>query len=320
MKSVKERMQGVVETRMQRVQEKRDAMLRDWKPYLDTVDRYMQEKQDKALTIMDKRNIAQCLENALMQTGLGNRSSIMETTYADNISFLGVQLPVIAALLPSLVLNEIAIVQALDRRQGAVFYLDVQYGTTKGSITAGDTMMSAKTGHATSQAARRYAMTQVIGETLADDTLSGNTVTGNLAYNSVQLGTITIYHGDETIRDHDGDNCCPGVLFNDDGDNCGWVNEDGSFSVTLSTTPSSAGLVTADYFYYYDQATNGVPQANINLECENVTAIDFPLKAIYSLGASLDLEKAHGLSLEDEVVKYLGGEIDFGLASLATAA
>jgi hypothetical protein len=40
-------------------------------------------------------------------------------------------------------------------------------------------------------------------------------------------------------------------------------------------------------------------------------ARDFPLRARYSIGAQMDLEKAHGVVLEDELIKFLGGEIKF---------
>jgi len=42
-----------------------------------------------------------------------------------------------------------------------------------------------------------------------------------------------------------------------------------------------------------------------------VEAIDFPLRAKYSIGAQIDLMKAHGVDLESELVKYLGGEVKF---------
>ncbi len=47
-----------------------------------------------------------------------------------------------------------------------------------------------------------------------------------------------------------------------------------------------------------------------------ITAEDFPLRAYFTLGAAIDLEKAHGLNLEDELVKYLGGEVKFTMDHL----
>jgi hypothetical protein len=61
-------------------------------------------------------------------------------------------------------------------------------------------------------------------------------------------------------------------------------------------------------------ASNGVPQVNINVASSVITAEDFPLRANFTLGAAIDLEKAHGLNLEDELVKYLGG-IEFNFAT-----
>jgi hypothetical protein len=68
----------------------------------------------KSLNSMDEMNIARCLENALLEGGVKSQSKLFETTDSSAISFLGIQLPVIAALLPSLVLNKLAVTQALD--------------------------------------------------------------------------------------------------------------------------------------------------------------------------------------------------------------
>jgi hypothetical protein len=59
-----------------------------------------------------------------------------------------------------------------------------------------------------------------------------------------------------------------------------------------------------------------VPEVNIEVTQETVTAEDFPLRANYTLAAAIDLEKAHGINLEDEIVKYLGG-IKFNFATNA---
>jgi len=306
----KGKMQTVIAKRMAEVRAKRGRLVKEWSPYIGAVGEYLKENKEQELTEMDQFNIAQCLDNALLQTGLASSSKLFEATYADNIDFLGIQLPIIAALLPSLVLNEIAIVQAIDRRQAAVFYLDVLYGTDKGTVTAGDTMIGAKTGHATSAGARKYATTIVEDEALtsADDVLVSETITGNLEYDSVMLGTIVITDGTESFTDA----ARPGSLVSSISDAVvGWAAEDGSFSVTFATAPASSGLVSASYQYHYDQATDGVPSVNINLTASSLTAMDFPLQAAYSVGACLDLEKAHGVVLEDELVKYLGGEIKF---------
>ena len=226
------------------------------------------------------------------------------------------QLPVIAALLPSLVLNDIATVQALDRRVGGVFFLDVNYGSTKGAITSGDTMMSSKLGHNRTKSGRRYAMALVEGEEIAS--FSDHDVTGTLAfanYTGFDPSTVVFYdeHGVVVATVS-----IAGVLVA------------GSGSITATGTVSTAGVytvdiigmdtasaVTATYAYKYDMPVDannnykGVPEANVAMTQSTITAIDFPIRMKYSVGASIDLKKAHGIDLENEMIKYLGNEVKF---------
>ena len=81
---------------------------------IGSVEAYL-GKSGKSLSEIDRMNIARCLENALLQGGMKSKSKLFETTDSSMISFLGIQLPVIAALLPSLVLNKICVTQALEQ-------------------------------------------------------------------------------------------------------------------------------------------------------------------------------------------------------------
>ena len=237
------------------------------------------------------------------------------------------QLPVIAALLPSLVANEISIVQALDRRIGAVFFLNLLYGSSKGAVTTQDTMISARTGHSRTVAGRMYASDRVVEEYIASSHGSVATLTGTVAYHP----GVDIVHGTILIKDENGneigsDRAVPGTIT---GTNCtGTVTAAGVYSLSPVTSWDSSGI-TISYNYEYDKPQNpttgeytGVPEVDVSLVYETITARDFPLRARYSLGAEIDLQKAHGISLESELVKFLGGEVDneFGLASLAIAA
>ena len=138
----------LIESRMQSMNESLTKLHEPWKPYLDAANAFLMEKKGRGLTLYEKNNIARCLENVTCEIA-GQRGKIFEgQTTESNIAFLGVQLPVITALLPSLVLNDIAVVQTLDRRTAGVFYMDIQYCTKKGVISAGSIMVSSKTGHA----------------------------------------------------------------------------------------------------------------------------------------------------------------------------
>lgn len=236
------------------------------------------------------------MENALLEGGVKSQSKLFETTDSSAISFLGIQLPVIAALLPSLVLNKLAVTQALDRRSGAVFYLDVKYGQAKGAVTSASTMMSSTTGHSRTAAGRTYASVRVTGETITS-------TSGTLAYTPVTLGTVVLTNGTETFTDA----VTPGTLVSSiSGGHSGTVTTGGVWTVTGW---SGSGAQTATYKYDYQTmtGTTQVPEVNIGVSSSTVTAEDFPLRANFTLGAAIDLEKAHGLNLEDELVKYLGG-------------
>lgn len=290
----------LIESRMKALEESKGRLVREWSPYIGAVEKALKEKYGRDMTAVDKQNVAQCLENSLIESA--GRSKIFETTTADNISFLGIQLPVIAALLPSLVLNELATVQALDRRNGSIFFMDLQYGQAKGGVAANTSMLNAKTGHNQTLAGRRYASTLVEAESVTSP------ASFQLAYVPYVAGSLTLTGktaGGDAFTASAG---TTGTLTFSESGLAGTVSAGGLIEITGSPTS-----VLASYQYNYEKATSGVPEVNFVLTGESVTALDFPLRTNYTLGAAIDLEKAHGLNLEDEMIKYLGGEIKFEL-------
>lgn len=297
----------LMESRIASLAADRSRLVSSWAPIIEAAREYAKENGMKPLSTLMEMNIARCCENALLNANSG-KSRLFETTDSSNVSFLGVQLPVIAALLPSLVLNELATVQALERRTGSIFYLDVTYGTTKGGVTSGQTMMSAKTGHNSYLAGRNFASEEVVAEVVA---AAGGplTKTGTLAKLPVIAGSLVISDGNQTATDNGS-----GVLVGSVSGITGTINyTTGAYSVTFVSLPLAS---TARYQYSYETQTestlnSSVPEVNFNITNETIEAIDFPLRANYTLAAAIDLERAHGLSLEDEMVKYLGGEVKF---------
>jgi len=308
----------MVESRRSELVNEQNAIVKRWSEWLTPVNEYLKKHQGRELGIHEARATAQCLDNAIMHTGVSPKAlgRLFEATTEDNISFLGVQLPIIAALLPSLVLNEVALVQSLDRRTGSVFYLDVKYDTTKGAVTAGDTMLSSTTGTNRTQAGQLYAYAGAWNEGIASSgsKVGGNTVTHTCTFKpGITSGTVSIVSADGVILGTDADTS--GVITGTGG--TGTINyTSGVVSFTLSTTTDSDGLMI-NYRYQYDlpvdanDVRSGVPKASISLTQSPMTAIDFPLAAEWSVGAAVDLSKAHGLDLESELVRYLGGEVQF---------
>jgi predicted TIM-barrel enzyme len=95
--------QELVQSQLAALHQQQEALLRlpRIKKYLDVVGKHVNETQGRDMTIFEKRNLAQVLYNAVIDTGLKAGTRLFEATTEDNIAFLGIQLPVIAALLPS---------------------------------------------------------------------------------------------------------------------------------------------------------------------------------------------------------------------------
>jgi hypothetical protein len=232
------------------------------------------------------------------------------------------QLPVIAALLPSLALNELAVVQALDRRIGAVFYLDVKYGSAKGSVAVGDVMIGSKTGHTETKSGRRYAMARVVDEVVGAG--NGQKI-GDLSYagakalihmENIKFEKIANFGNMDTeVRTTLGTSTSSGAVTGDYVTGTGSVSAAGAFDVTFEGL-DSADTIYITYDYQYDLVKDeynnvaGVPEVDVSVTQSTVEAIDFPLRAKYSIGAQIDLMKAHGIDLESELVKYLGSEVN----------
>jgi hypothetical protein len=298
----------LVETRLREMQSQQDRLAESWQPYIIAINEHLKSTQDREMSLSESRNVAQCLENAFVEAMCKKQSRLFETTTEDAIQFLGIQLPVIAALLPSLVLNEIANTQALDRRIGAVFFLDMLAGSTKGGITAGDTLISSKTGHTRSIAGRRYASCMVKDEVLSgsEGASSGDTLTGTLTYHP---GIDVTNKGNIVVRDSDGvnigDNSADASIITGTGITSGTItSSSGVYSLVLAADAGSDGL-TIDYDYQYDLPVDdngnrfGVPEMDVTISQESITAKDFPVRSKWSIGAAFDLLKAHNI---DELV------------------
>ncbi|MFX0206315.1 MAG: hypothetical protein ACFFDT_10025 [Candidatus Hodarchaeota archaeon] len=310
-------LQEVVQQEMSKMEAQRNSLMEHPKirPFLRAAAKWVEKTQNRPITLYEKRNIAQCLYNAIIESGIRQNSvHLKEATTEDSISFLGIQLPVISALLPTLVLNEIAIVQAIDRRIAAVFYLDVLYGSAKGEVAAKDVMIGAKTGHAVGQSERQYAIARVERENIGTGNGTKSAVATATAPGLINLQNVkveskvgTTY---TTLGTSDESGNITGTYAN------GTINASGAYTIVISGV-ASAAVILLSYDYQYDLPTDvygnrdGVPETEIKLTQSPVEAIDFPLRAKWSLGAQYDLQKAHGMDLESELNTFMGGEIRF---------
>jgi hypothetical protein len=293
------------------------------KPLIEIVAEGVKAEQGRDMSLYEKMCVAQCMQNAREDALARRNSKLFEATTEDSISFLGIQLPVIAALLPSLVLNQIATVQPLDRRIAAVFFLDVVAASNKGEIRATDTLISAKTGVNPKRGGRRYGMAAVSRESIGigDSTMTDKTETNPLGPTALLANAIVERETSAGVVTIIATCTSAGVISSAAGAAVtvsGTLNTVGQYSITVSGA-NSDDTILLSYWYQYDQpvdatgAKSGVSGVDVRVQQETVTAEDFPLRTQYSVGASIDLQKAHGINLEDEMIKYVGNMAKFAI-------
>ena len=310
----KDKLNALVEARLKAYESSGDSLMNDWAPVIGKINEHRKTKGEAPLDKVTARNVAICLENASMDSALGGRGGrLFETTpetTSSNIAFLGVQLPIISALLPSLVLNEIATVQALDRRSGSVFYLDALYGEAKDGNPQGNKFLDAKYGHARSSSARVYA-SQVSRINVGASGQSTLVATATIL--PIVPSSVRITDGTEIWVD-DGSGA---LTSNISGYTAGTVNYTTGGIYLAWTSHTATSQPTLQYSYKYESETSpntpppDVTSVTFNLYAEALTAIDFPIQTKYTMAAALDLKKAHGMDLESEIVRLLGGEVKF---------
>ena len=255
-------------------------------------------------------SMAICMENVREHfNDVKGRHGLKEDTYTDAIETLQRHgFKIIAALMPSLIAEEIVSVQAMDRRRGEVYYLDFAYGDTKAGVTAGDAMISAKLG----QSSVTYDYTSdkdyyVVGT--GNGTLTN--FTGTLRRAPVRPSTViltAIDTGDNpmTVTD-DG----AGNLVGDVGAGTNTIDyTTGAFDVDFNVAVKDTEDVTATFRYDWERmGLDGVPTVNIDIQRLGVDAVDRMMRARWLIGAAYDLEKVHGRSAQSDLMTALVSEI-----------
>jgi hypothetical protein len=239
---------------------------------------------------------------------LENESRFIETLEEDvriqNIgSFEKFVFPIVRAVFPNLIAKDIVSVQPMTGPTSLVFYLDAVYGTNKGSVSAGDTMFSARKGHlADDQYSSEFIDNEPQGTSAAAAAQSGT-----LQFKSARPGTVAINieagGGTITARDN-GIGGLTGV-----GITSGTVNyATGAWDLILSGGSPGTVAMWASY-YYNSEGSDQIPIVDINLSSVPVRAIPHKLRARWSVEAATNLKAIHGMDAESELVALLSEKI-----------
>jgi hypothetical protein len=260
-----------------------------WRPLVESIDDST-TRELTAILLENQRLFVDSLEEDVKIQSIG--------------SFEKFVFPIVRAVFPNLIAKDIVSVQPMTGPTSLVFYLDAVYGTTKGSVTAGDTMFSARKGHLADD---QYSSEQVSGETF--QALSATTaVSFTLAFTSCRPGTFSASYSDQTGAVAVTDNGVGGLVgTGGDGISGGTIDyATGAVAWTAGSNLSTA--VTGSYFYN-SEGSDQVPIVDINLSSVPVRAIPHKLRARWSVEAATNLKAIHGMDAESELVALLSEKI-----------
>lgn len=244
----------------------------------------------------DRMVVAQLLENQA-----GHLASLTEETRTGSIgSFEKFIFPMIRAVWPNLVTQELVSVQPMEGPISMLFFLDFTAGSTKGSIAQGTTLIGARTGM--NEDAYQYA-----SETVKDEPTTDSTSVNQLNYFPIRPGSIVVTYTNSatihTAKDDGGGNVAGTGLSGATVDYTKGI-------VTLNNTDNTAVTVTYDY---NSEMSDLVPQLDAELTSTPVVSRADKLRARWSVEVAAQLKAVHGLDAEVELTEALAQQIRFGI-------
>jgi hypothetical protein len=273
------------------------ALQARWNPMLEDVkDNWM------------RRCMAQIYENQMIEVNRIKRRHLVESTLSGNIPDLVKYIfPVVRKVWANLIANGLFSIQPMNSPIGGIFFWDYKYGTTKGTVTAGQNMIENFDPNYSSE----YVDQEVIGAG------PGTNFVGNVTWKPVKpygLGQIGIeflgiaVSDGSTKRIYDADGT--GTLIGDTGAGSTIVMATGVYNITFSENVTG---VIANYFFNMEGIADNVPQVNVDIQLEAIKAISRKLKVLWSSEAADDMRAVLNMDAEPELTSGVASEIALGI-------
>ncbi len=247
----------------------------------------------------------------------------VSTDTADIAQFKRISIPLVRRIYPQLIANKIVSVQPLLGPTGLVYYLRFRYSSNKGATRGADnnggfpgddanSLMQKADG--TANLDIFYSHQFVQNERLVD---AGGDTTSNftLERGPILAGTITgtIYDGATAVYTF---NFSAGGTFNktEIGSPSPVVTNGsidlttGALTLTWDGDPSANSVVMS--YESNLECNQDLPEINLVVESEDITAKTRKLKAVWSYEAQQDLRSQHNLDAEAELTAVLAQEIN----------
>jgi len=231
-----------------------------------------------------------------------------EATASYNVgSFIQHGYDLVMTIYSNLVANNLVSMQPLQYRAGEVWYYDLVYETTKGSVTAEDPALSAKYG----TRVNKYGSSEWIDSTPAqvpDGALV--TFTGTIGNAPLRKSAGVYFNaiGSDTALterfDVTDDSATIAILTGDLGGS-GTVNTDtGAYSITFNTAPLAGAIIQAKgKINFENKQGTAQMRTGIRLVSEPIYSEKHQLISRYSLDAEYDLQRQFGRNISDDLIK-----------------
>lgn len=250
------------------------------------------------LTGWDRGVVAQLLENEA-----GHLATLTEETRTSSIgTFEKFIFPMIRAVWPNLVSQELVSVQPMEGPISMLFFLDFTAGSNKGAIKKGDVLISSRTGM--NEYGQNYQSEVVQDEPIAN-TNAGATAT--LSYTPIRPGSVAL-----TLTSG-------GTEYTVTDDGAGGFANAGSTTLSINYTTGvlSVGVANASNisvtYEYNSEMSDLVPQLDASLTSAPVVSRGQKIRARWSVEVAAQLKAVHGLDAEVELTEALAQQIRFGI-------
>lgn len=284
------------------------AKTRTFQPYVEDINDDVLRSMT-ALVMENTRQEIQRMDEATRIANIGN---------FDKFAY-----PLVRAIFPNLIAQDIVTVQPMPGPSSLLFYLDYVYGRTKGSATINTPMFGAGTpaSHITGPADQQYYTSEFIdaeSHGATDHNANGalTTITiRNLAMTPLRATGVTGYTAGTAGAGANAGTIVPIKVYDPTEDAYATgieiVNANtGEIKATFATAPAAAETFVVEYEYNFEGNDN-LPELDLKLTSTPVQAVWRKLRARWPLEAAANLQALHGLSLESEVLAVMGQEIKY---------
>lgn len=274
-----------------------ERMVKKHSRLISAVDRALKENANygKGLDQYRKVTLATLLENTSNLYDNMKRLNEAQGVQVTDIAAKNDYLNLVTAVMPTLVAEDVVSVQPLKQKAGVVYYLKTTYGSTKGKITAGDTISEInRVWPDEVDGAIEYSSEDITDESVVA-TGSGAGATFTLAWTPVVPGSVKVTVSDAEVTDNG-----EGVI--------GSGTIDYTTGVVTGVTPDEDTGVS----YKVDLLTSpveNVPVIQTKVTDLTLTARPRKLKTVFGLDAAFDLMATQNVDLQSILQENTTNEI-----------